>query len=367
MKAPTWLAAAAAALTLAVSAGVSAPAASAASRDACPWQPLTLVNGWQSANAQFGGTGDPSYCVENGIVYLSGSLYQPTPGAETFANLPFGDFPTSILYLPVYTFAGTTANLTISAGGSMSLWNASGQPNTESEYTSLAGISFPEAGTPLSLIPVTNQWQSANAQFGTGDPSYVVRSGIVYLTGSAFTLFPNELFTWPVAAFGPHACITTNVYTFDGTLGRAFIQPPGGGAMWFINDQPGYANATFTSLANIAYPAIGAVWQPLTLQNGWTTDATDCDSGVPSYNISNGVVYLSGAVIHSQSGSGPVATLPPSAWPSHYLYFSINTFHGHASLEISPTGQLTVFDSSTKPDGTADGTSLGNISYQAGS
>jgi len=78
-------------------------------------------------------------------------------------------------------------------------------------------------------------------------------------------------------------------------------------------------------------------------------------------------VYLSGDVVHSQPGSGPVATLPSSAWPSHYLYFSISTIHGHASLQISPTGQLTVFDSATQPDGTAEGTSLGSISYQIGS
>ena len=74
--------------------GTVVPDASAISRLVCAWTPLTLVNGWQSANSSYG-TGDPRYCVAYGIVYLSGSLSQTGSGSDEFAVLPSVAAPAS--------------------------------------------------------------------------------------------------------------------------------------------------------------------------------------------------------------------------------------------------------------------------------
>ncbi len=355
------LAATAATLGLAVSAGVAAPAASASVRPTCTWQPLSLINGWGSANAEFG-TGDPSYCVENGIVYLSGSLGQATPGSDVFANLPKAALPTSTLYLPVYNFAGSTGSLTISSTGTMSAWNVPSPPNTAAEFTSLAGISFPAAGAALTKIALNSPWQSADGAYGTGDPSYVIKSGIAYLAGSATTPTNQTTLAANVPAIAPDNCIHTNAYAFNGHIATVFIAPTGS-QIWVNNDNQGAEyDLEFTSLAGVAYPVAGANWQPLTLQNGWTAATNpDCAVGAPSYDLSNGVVYLSGSV-SSPTGSGSPITLPQAAWPTHWLYFTVNTGQGHASLSISPNGQVTVFGG-PQPDET----SLSGISYQVSS
>ena len=59
---------AAAGLSLALGvAAAAAPAATAGGILVCGWQSLTLVNGWHSENSVYG-TGDPRYCIEDGIV-----------------------------------------------------------------------------------------------------------------------------------------------------------------------------------------------------------------------------------------------------------------------------------------------------------
>jgi len=40
------------------------------------------------------------------------------------------------------------------------------------QYTSLAGISFPAAADTVHKLALDNGWQSGEATFGTGDPSY---------------------------------------------------------------------------------------------------------------------------------------------------------------------------------------------------
>ena len=242
------------------------------------------------------GTGDPSYCVDNGIVYLSGSLVQPTPGNAVFASLPSTALTTSTLYLPAYTFAGSTGSVTISSTGSMSARNFSG-PQTATEYTSLAGISFPAAGVALTKFQLDGPWQSGNSVWGTGDPAYVIKSGIAYLAGSATSATNDTVLASNLQAIDPDYCVHTNVYAFGGHIGSAFIDPPDH-QIWINNDNQGAEyDLEFTSLAGIAYPLAGASWQPLTLQNGWTAASNpDCAVGAPSYEISNGVVYLSGSV-----------------------------------------------------------------------
>src|SRR5215472_16447367 len=76
-----------------------APAASASTQ--CQWQTVSLQNGWHSEQSAWD-SGDPSYCIDNGIVYLSGSLAQSGSG-NYFAQLPQRYRPASNMYLSVYT------------------------------------------------------------------------------------------------------------------------------------------------------------------------------------------------------------------------------------------------------------------------
>jgi hypothetical protein len=109
------------------------------------FQKLTLLNGWVSANSTFG-TGNPSAGVSNGVVYLSGSLMQPTPGSDGFAALPSADRPVHNMYIIVYTNDGIPGTLFIGSSGDMEAYSgtACGSGDTSQCYTSLAGVSFPK-------------------------------------------------------------------------------------------------------------------------------------------------------------------------------------------------------------------------------
>jgi len=128
------------ALALAAGIAAAAPAAHASIRPACAWQSLYLLNGWQSAQSNWN-TGDPEYCIDNGIVYLSGSLKNPTNAGNEFAVLPPQALPTSRLDLLAYTYNGTIGQLIIGPDGAM---YADG--SDADQYTSLAGVSFPSPG-----------------------------------------------------------------------------------------------------------------------------------------------------------------------------------------------------------------------------
>jgi hypothetical protein len=121
-------------------AGVSFPVASATANN------LTLINGWQSAQPPYG-TGDPSYSVHNGVVHLSGSLYQPPApgGTQDFAVLPPAARPKYCLYLKTAVSPpdSIAAQGTIVVCSDGRLYSNS-FPLSESEaFTSLAGISYP--------------------------------------------------------------------------------------------------------------------------------------------------------------------------------------------------------------------------------
>ena len=106
---------------------------------------LTLLHGWKSQNGYFT-TGDPSVGIANGIVYLSGSMAQPTPGDYHFATLPLVYRPAHNLYITVYTNNVTTGALFIYKNGFMdvSSQGSCGAGNNAQCYTSLAAVSFPK-------------------------------------------------------------------------------------------------------------------------------------------------------------------------------------------------------------------------------
>jgi hypothetical protein len=113
------------------------------------FHPITLVNGWVSENSTYG-TGNPNVGVVSGVVYLSGSLAQPTPGIQQFATLPLAYRPAHTLYINVYTFNGTTGTLYITKNGFISAAAANvtagcgGSRNSAQCYTSLAAVSYPK-------------------------------------------------------------------------------------------------------------------------------------------------------------------------------------------------------------------------------
>lgn len=105
---------------------------------------LSLVNGWQSENTNQG-TGNPRVALQNGIVYLKGSVSQPTPGSSLVSQLPSAYRPVDTMLIPVWTSSGNLGTLEITSDGRMFLFsNAScGSGNTAQCFTSLAAISWP--------------------------------------------------------------------------------------------------------------------------------------------------------------------------------------------------------------------------------
>lgn len=108
------------------------------------WTSLSLINGWQSENGTYG-TGNPKVAEQNNIVYLSGSLAQPTPASDEFAVLPSSFRPTHNLYITVYTNGDTSGTLYIGSNGVMEAYSpgSCGSGDTASCFTSLATVSFP--------------------------------------------------------------------------------------------------------------------------------------------------------------------------------------------------------------------------------
>jgi hypothetical protein len=380
--APRVLAAAMTALAMAaavISAGAPAQGASIRSiRQGCIWEPLSLMNGWQSAQNLWN-TGNPAYCVINGAVYLSGSLTQPTAGPSEFAVLPSSALPATRDYLSVYTFQGVAGVLRIDPDGAMSAYLASA-----AQFTSLAGVSFPAAGTALQpLTPLTNGWQSAQSLYDTGNPAYYTSAGITHLSGSLTGgTPPDQSSPYPIAATyfatlppgtsSSTACALTSTYAFGGNVAALDIEPDG--TMGAYNS----ANTadSFTTLSGITVPQDGAAWQPLSLLDIWEYSPAICSengaiSNMPSYYVSGNVVYLSGAM--GIPDNGPCATtdctpasefaiLPPAARPTHDLYLLItDDVGGYYSLHIAPSGAMYIFGLTP---GTHPWASLDGISYQ---
>jgi hypothetical protein len=332
------------------------PAASASlGRAGCSWTPFTLLNGWQSVNSTYG-TGDPSYCVSYGIVYLSGSLSQSGSGDDYFAVLPPAAVPASTTYLSTYTFGGTAGALRIDTNGDLLAFDGKA-----TSYTSLAGISFPAA----------ESWPSR--------PQLLPLQG---LSGSMTTngITQDGHFAQEPTAIMPRSCTETSVYSYGGNVGFLAINgnSDGNGPLWLqdeaISPPTGPYTDAFTSLAGVAYPAAGAAWQQLSVINGWWNGEANCNNNNASYYTQDGVVYLNGLLGDAPTDGCEFAVLPPAARPAHTLYLIANA-EGLpiADLEIRPDGTTCAWsnggDTNSFNNGGAIGTviSLGGISYQSSS
>lgn len=361
-------------------AAAAAPAASAAPLNspvqfACDWTRFDLMNGWQSEQGAWA-TGNPAWCVTGeGMVYLSGSLAQPTADSSEFAVLPPPARPAHNLYLSVYTYNGAPGILQINTDGTMYAYNAQGQGDAR-DFTSLAGVSFPlvgAAGVYTQPIGLLNGWQSAQSQWGTGDPSYSLINGIVHLSGSLngsqvppglgdqgqeFAVLPQEA--------RPDYCSPLQTYDYAGNPGTVEVDSQGVMRSYVDSGSVDQSAASqFTSLAGLSYPVNSwTAWQPLKLVNGWSHVPGQCatgNDGSPSYYIKENVVYLTGTLGQSTpNGNGVFAVLPPSARPYDNLYLNLSTEGGvHASLHISPDGTMSLWGADA-----AGLTSLAGLSYQ---
>jgi hypothetical protein len=224
-------------------AGVSFPAATTT------MHMLSLVNGWQG---NVYGDGDPAYKVTGGVVHLTGDLHQPSGSNEEFAVLPAAARPARTLYLNVDTYGNTTGVLRIYPDGVMQAYQGNGQNVTSQDLTSLSGVSFPAALTATRPLSLLNGWQSSQSAYGTGDPSYTVTGGVVYLSGSVNQPSgTNEEFTVLPRAARPAHDLWIMTYTYDGAVGALEITTSG---VVDAFNYSGNAAQQYTSLSAISYP-----------------------------------------------------------------------------------------------------------------
>jgi hypothetical protein len=106
----------------------------------------------------------------------------------------------------------------------------------------------------------------------------------------------------------------------------------------------GYAASATTAKA----PATKITWHALGLKGQWRNAAkAGFAVGGPAYTVSNGIVYLTGAVDRAnQSLSLPaeIAVLPKGARPTHNLWFGAfnEAASGGAFIEIASSGAVIV-------------------------
>ena len=126
------------------------------------------------------------------------------------------------------------------------------------QYTSPAGASFPVASAATNQLSLINGWQSAQPTYGTGDPSYSVKNGVVHLSGSLrqppAAGDTQEFAVLPEAA-RPKYCLylKTAVSPPDSIAaqGTIVICPKG---ELYSDSFPLSESESFTSLAGISYP-----------------------------------------------------------------------------------------------------------------
>jgi hypothetical protein len=191
------------------------------------------------------------HAVSNGMVYLAGSLHQPVGTDQVFGVLPPAARPAHTMYLTVYTYAGTMGLLEIDTSGTLYAYNGGAQ-----QYTSLAGVAFPVASATMNKLALINGWQSAQPVYGTGDPSYSIKKGIVHLSGSLRQpAAGGQMFAvLPQAARPAHYLyIKAMVYSAGSAANAGTVVITPNGDMYAYSLTASYAQQ-YTSLEGISYP-----------------------------------------------------------------------------------------------------------------
>ncbi len=218
--------------------GVSYPTASIKSHR------LKLLNGWKSSQSIYQ-TGNPSDAISHGVVYLSGSMHSGGGSPLAFV-LPKAARPAHAMFISVYTFDGASPGIVeILPQGEVDVSGVGA-----AEYTSLATISFPVAGTKWHNFKLESGWKPFT-KFDTVGPAYAVVNGVVYLNG-AMRQSPagNGLWTNIPAAARTANVADIEVMTTSGSVGAVTMTS----SLGLVSSMP-FSNAqTMTSLAGIAYP-----------------------------------------------------------------------------------------------------------------
>jgi hypothetical protein len=311
---------------------------------------LTLLNGWTSAANSFSRTGTPGYAISGGMVYLAGAVRATTGANKTFAVLPKAARPAHRIYVAVDTSGITDGTLRVQPNGTVQAYGTSARV-----FTSLAGVSYPAASTGLHALKLLFGWKSGKNPYHTGNPGYVIKNGVVHLSGSIQSGTTGFFATLPKAA-RPGATMILQVYTYGGTVGEFEIGPSGN---MFATSVPA-ANATsFTSLEGISFTPASVSSHKLTLLNGWKPGQS---TSAPAYVVKAGVVYLSGLATQQLTASNLIAVLPKAARPAHLLF--LKTLVASASsggVLIYPNGHILAY---SVPSGDIIvGTSFAALSY----
>jgi len=368
---PVLLAAAAAAASALTLLAAGPGAASAATDRAAsaqptvagvPWHKLTLLNHWRS-DQKFFNSGDPAWAIHDGVVYLRGVMDQSPRGfsaSNTFAVLPKAARPARKLYLTVDA-DGVYGDLVIYPTGVMDVSSAA--PLEAKSFTSLDGISFPASPTTGHTLTLLNGWQSGQ-QFGTGNPAFWQKNGVVYLLGSlrAPSGFSSKNFAVLPPGAHPARVLYINTEGYGGAPERITIGT--NGAMTVLSSQ----GDNFTSLAAISFPAAPTTGHKLTLINGWQSSQSQYGTGDPGYWVSNGIVHLVGSLNQNPSDfDAQFAVLPTAARPAHELVLPTYTNEGaFGYVIILPAGQIYVLNLGSDTSAKLY-TSLANIAYPVSS
>ncbi len=338
----------------AAAAGTAAGPASPAQAPSFTWHDFTLLNSWKTAGTAKLITGRPGWAVNNGVVYLRGAIKQT--GSDTsdfFARLPKSARPTRNLYIQIFTQAAQPGVLFVGADGDLETYH--GNATT---FASLAAISFPTAAIARHKLTLTNHWASSQSPYNTGDPSYSISKGVVYLSGSLHGGTSSSVaFTLPKSARPTHV-VYLSVYTSAETTGALVLKPNGKVQVY------GSSASEYTSLANISYPVPGTKWHNFKLLDGWKSDQPAFSSGAPAYAVIDGVRYLSGSLTTTTATNGLWTRLPAVTRSPSVLEIEVYTFNASTG-GIGITNSLGLVSSAPFTNAQAF-TSLAGIAYAPG-
>jgi hypothetical protein len=317
------------------------------------WHRLHLLNGWRSSRSNAYDAANPSYAIYGGVVYLDGSLHQPSGSGAKFAVLPRAARPSRNLFISVLSGGGTGSpgTLEIKPSGAMTATSATGGTQ---ELTSLEGVSYPVAATTWHRLRLLNGWQSGGRAFGTAAPSYAVHGGVVYLTGSLRGAHNGPLGYLPKGARPGHVLYIT-IYC-NGTTGYLYIRRSG------AIEEGGAVATGQISLAGVSFPSGTAnfTWHKFALAQAWSSSQPTYQTGDPEYAIVGPIVYLSGSMNMSSAGTAFFANIPRRAQTPNIIVRQVYTYGGTTgAITMSSFGMA----SSTPPSNAEDYTSLAGVAY----
>jgi hypothetical protein len=202
------------------------------------------------------------------------------------------------LYIEVWTSGNVPGALYVTATGQMAAYDGK-----STAMTSLSAASYPATTMKSHKLPLLNGWASSQGDWGSGNPSYEISAGVVYLSGSMHDGTKHLAAVLPVAARPKHV-IYVQVYSFTGHPGYLKISPNGNLEAF------GSVATSFTSLAGVSFPTATAAWKAFKLEDNWTSGAGKFHTAGPAWTVINGVVYFGGSIYQAPASNGLWTTLP---------------------------------------------------------